>query len=273
MTAQNPAAADAVADAAASASGARPKRVSATAVTGAATEIGRAHDVAPTQAPVVLGRPTASVDLSTYLVTDAGLSGPHGVLAVIAEAVAGGVSAVQIRDKTASTREVYELVIAATRLTRGRCLLFVDDRVDVFLAARNGGAHVDGVHVGQSDLPANVVRRLIGPDALLGLTANSPAHLAAAHSLPNGTVDYFGVGVIRPTATKANHPEPLGARGFAALAASTPIPCVAIGGICLDDTAALKAAGAAGLAVVSAICAAEDARAATREFVDAWARA
>jgi len=224
------------------------------------------------QAPVVSARPTASVDLSTYLVTDAGLSGPRGVLAVIAEAIAGGVTAVQIRDKTASTREVFALVVAAARLTRGRCLLVVDDRVDVFLAARNGGAHVDGVHVGQSDLPVAAVRRLIGADALLGLTANTPAHLAAAHRLPSGTVDYVGVGVIRPTTTKANHPEPLGVDGFAALAASTPIACVAIGGIRLDDTAALKHAGAAGLAVVSAISAAEDVRTATRNFVDAWAK-
>ena len=258
---------------------ARPERVAATAVTVADAEFGRGRDGSPVgaartgPAPVVLARPAASVDLSTYLVTDAGLSGPRGVLAVIAEAVAGGVTAVQLRDKTASTREVYELVIAAARLTRGRCLLFVDDRVDVFLAARTGGVRVDGVHVGQSDLPAEAVRRLIGPDALLGLTANTPAHFAAAHCLPNGTVDYFGVGVIRPTATKANHPEPLGVAGFAALAAATPIACVAIGGIRLDDTAALKTAGAAGLAVVSAICAAGDPQGATRQFVDAWARA
>ena len=229
--------------------------------------------VAETTSAAGPGRPRVSVDLSTYLVTDASLSGPRGVLAVLAEAVAGGVTAVQIRDKTASTREVYELVVAAARLTRGRCLLFVDDRVDVFLAARQSGARVDGVHLGQSDLPADVVRRLIGPDALIGLTANTAAHFAAAHCLPLDTVDYFGVGVIRPTATKANHPEPIGVEGFAALAASTPVPCVAIGGIRLEDTAALQKAGAAGLAVVSAICAAADVRAATQEFSDAWAKA
>jgi thiamine-phosphate diphosphorylase len=257
---------------------ARPKRVVATAVTVPGADFGGVHGRGETgatgvPAAVVVARPLASIDLSTYLVTDAGLSGPRGVLAVIAESIAGGVTAVQIRDKTASTREVYELVVAAARLTGGHCLLFVDDRVDVFLAARSGGAHVDGVHVGQSDLPAAVVRRLIGHDALLGLTANTPAHLAAAHGLPGGTVDYFGVGVIRPTTTKANHPEPLGVDGFAALAASTPIACVAIGGIRLSDTTPLKAVGAAGLAVVSAISAAADVRTATREFVDAWAEA
>ena len=239
-----------------------------------ASAAGFVRTVASVTAAGVSGsRPAASVDLSTYLVTDAGLSGTRSVLAVIANAVAGGVTAVQIRDKTASTREVYELVLAAALLTDGHCLLLVDDRVDVFLAARSAGARVDGVHIGQSDLPAHVARRLIGPDALLGLTANTPAHLAAAHALPSGTVDYFGVGVIRPTATKANHPQPLGVNGFATLAASTRIPCVAIGGIRPDDTSALRAAGAAGLAVVSAICAAVDPRAATREFADAWVEA
>lgn len=217
--------------------------------------------------------PRASVDLSTYLVTDAGLSGARGVLGVIEAAVAGGVSIVQIRDKTASTRELYELLLAASLLTAGRCALVVDDRVDVYLAARSAGAVVDGVHVGQSDLPALAVRTLIGPHALLGLTANQPGHLDAVRGLPVGTVDYLGMGVIRPTLTKKDHPQPLGVEGFARLAATTPLPCVAIGGVNLDDTAALRAAGAAGLAVVSAICAAPDPQRATRAFADAWGAA
>ncbi|KFF59338.1 hypothetical protein JF66_12095, partial [Cryobacterium sp. MLB-32] len=189
------------------------------------------------------------------MVTDPGLSGARGVLAVIEAAVAGGVSVVQIRDKNASTRELYALLLEAARLTAGRCALVIDDRVDVFLAARAVGAVVDGVHVGQSDLPATVVRALIGPGALLGLTANQPAHLDAVHALAPGTVDYLGMGVIRPTLTKKDHPQPLGIEGFARLTATTSLPCVAIGGVALSDTAALRAAGAAGLAVVSAICA------------------
>lgn len=217
--------------------------------------------------------PRASVDLSTYLVTDPGLSGTRGVLGVIEAAVAGGVSIVQIRDKTASTRELYELVLAASLLTAGRCALVIDDRVDVFLAARAAGAVVDGVHVGQSDLPARSVRTLIGPGALLGLTANQPEHLEAVHALAPGTVDYLGMGVIRPTLTKKDHPQPLGVDGFARLSATTSLPCVAIGGVNLADTVALRTAGAAGLAVVSAVCAAPDPQQATRDFVTAWAAA
>nr|WP_259608171.1 MULTISPECIES: bifunctional hydroxymethylpyrimidine kinase/phosphomethylpyrimidine kinase [Microbacterium] len=104
----------------------------------------------------------------------------------------------------------------------------------------------------------------------MGLTANTAAHLDAVRALPVGTVDYLGVGVIHPTATKPDHPPALGIAGFAAFAADSPLPCVAIGGIGLDDVAPLRAAGAAGVAVVSALCAAEDPCAAARTFLRAW---
>jgi thiamine-phosphate pyrophosphorylase len=144
--------------------------------------------------------------------------------------------------------------------------VLVDDRVDVVLAARDRGARVDGVHLGQSDLPVEVARRLLGAESVIGLTANTVDHLAAADALQPGTVDYLGVGVIRPTATKPDHPAPLGVDGFAALVARTSIPCVAIGGVRPDDVAGLRAAGAAGVAVVSAISGASDPRAAARVF-------
>jgi thiamine-phosphate pyrophosphorylase len=208
--------------------------------------------------------------LQSYLVTDAELSGARGVLEVIRAAVAGGVTTVQLRDKTSPARSLYELTLAASDVIDGRALLLVDDRVDVALAALSAGARVDGVHVGQSDLPVERVRAMLGPGAVVGLTANSPEHFDVAARLPRGTVDYLGVGVIRPTATKPDHPKPLGVEGFAALAAATSLPCVAIGGVSVADTAPLKAAGAAGLAVVSAICAAADPEAAARELSTAW---
>lgn len=211
--------------------------------------------------------------LSTYLVTDAFLSGSRGVLDVVGRAVDGGATAIQLREKSGTARELFELTVAASAVIAGRALLFVDDRVDVFLAARAAGARVDGVHIGQSDLPVLETRRIIGPDAILGLTANTPAHFADVAALPAGTVDYLGVGVIRPTSTKPDHPAPLGIEGFRALAASTALPCVAIGGVALSDTAALRSAGAAGLAVVSAICAADDPTAAAAAFRAAWTEA
>lgn len=211
--------------------------------------------------------------LATYLVTDAAASGGRGVLEVVRRAVDGGATAVQLREKTGTARELFELTMRAAEVVAGRALLLVDDRVDVFLAARSAGAVVHGVHVGQSDLPVDAVRRIVGDAAIVGLTANTAAHLDAVAALPAGTVDYLGVGVIRPTLTKPDHPAPLGIDGFTAIAAATDLPCVAIGWVSLADFADLRAAGAAGLAVVSAICAADDPAAAARGFRDAWTAA
>ncbi|MCJ1703694.1 thiamine phosphate synthase [Rathayibacter sp. VKM Ac-2926] len=212
------------------------------------------------------------IDLSLQLVTDTRLCGPRGVPAVVAAAVAGGVRVVQVRDHEATAAELVALTCAVAAVLDERTTLLVDDRVDVVLAARLAGARVDGVHVGQSDLPVLAARSILGVGAVIGLTANTPAHLAAAHALPAGTVDYLGVGVIRATATKPDHPVPLGIDGFAALAAATPLPCVAIGGVTSDDAAALRRAGAAGLAIVSAICAADDPESAARAFRAEWDR-
>jgi len=211
-----------------------------------------------------------ALDLSTYLVTDAASCSGRDVLDVLAAALRGGVTAVQVREKNAPTREVYELVLRAAEVIAGRATLVVNDRVDVVLAARSTGARVDGVHVGQGDLPTEVVREILGPDAVVGLTANTPEHLARVAALPAGTVDYLGVGAIRPTSTKPDHPEPLGVTGFAALTAATCLPCVAIGSVRADDAPALRAAGAAGLAVVSAICSAPAPQGAARDLAAAW---
>ncbi|ANI91729.1 thiamine phosphate synthase [Dietzia timorensis] len=216
---------------------------------------------------------TSRVDpgyLRTYLVTDPVLCGARGVLSVIESAVAGGATTVQIRDKTAGGRELFELVCRAAELTDGKATLLVNDRVDVYSAAKAVGAAVDGVHLGQEDLPVAAVRKAIGPDAVIGLSADTHAHLDEVHALGPGTVDYLGVGAIRETSTKADHPAPLGYVGFAQVAAATTLPCVAIGGVQARDTLALREAGAAGVATVSAICAADDPRRAAREFAQAW---
>lgn len=208
--------------------------------------------------------------LRTYLVTDPTLCGARGVLAVIESAIAGGVTTVQIRDKSAGGRELFELVCRAAELTDGKAKLLVNDRVDVYCAAKAVGAAVDGVHLGQDDLPVAAVRKAIGPDAVIGLSADKQDHLDEVHALGPGTVDYLGVGAIRETTTKADHPAPLGYSGFAQVAAATTLPCVAIGGVQARDTLALREAGAAGVATVSAVCAADDPRRAAREFSAAW---
>lgn len=206
-----------------------------------------------------------TADLSLHLVTDHRVPFER-LLGIVDAAVDGGVTVVQLREKTASARGLIAHAVTLSDVVAGRAAFVVDDRLDVVLAARDAGARVDGIHLGQSDVPAQLARRLLGPDAIVGWTANTPAHLDAAHAMPPGTLDYLGVGVIRPTATKVDHPEPLGIEGFARLAAATTLPCIAIGGVIADDAVALRAAGAAGMAVVSAICAAADPRAAAAAF-------
>lgn len=211
-----------------------------------------------------------NTDLSVYLVTDAALCGERGVAAVVREAVAGGVRIVQLRDKKASDAEIVEQLIELSEITADRAKLVVNDRLDAAVEARRRGARVDGVHLGQGDDSVLRARELLGPDALIGLTANTHEHLDAVRALPPGTVDHLGVGVIRPTSTKPDHPPALGIEGFRAIAAASPVPCVAIGGVGIDDVDALRDAGAAGIAVVSALCASDDPREAARALRRQW---
>ncbi|MFF2496601.1 thiamine phosphate synthase [Agromyces sp. NPDC058064] len=211
-----------------------------------------------------------ALDLSLYLVTDPVLCGERGVVDVVARAVEGGVRVVQLRDKHAEASAMLAQLEALAEAIDGRATLLVNDRLDVALAARAAGVRVDGVHLGQGDAAVLDARERLGADAIVGLTANSRAHLDAVARLPRGTVDYLGVGVIRPTSTKPDHPPALGVDGFARVAAEAELPCVAIGGIGLADLAPLREAGAAGVAVVSALCAADDPRAAAAEFATEW---
>jgi len=225
----------------------------------------------PAGAPQAVTRQRLTTDdLALYLVTDPVLSGARGVAAVVDAAVSGGVRIVQLRDKDADDASIVAQLVELSEVIAGRALLLVDDRLDAVVEARRRGARVDGIHIGQSDVSPLVARAALGPEAIVGLTANQPAHLEAAMALPAGTVDYLGVGVIHPTTTKRNHPPELGVAGFAAFAAASSLPCVAIGGIGYEDVAALRAAGAAGVAVVSALCAAPDPQDAARTLLRAW---
>jgi thiamine-phosphate pyrophosphorylase len=205
-----------------------------------------------------------ALDPALYLVTDTELSRPRPVADVVRAAVAGGVTAVQVRDKTASRRELYALTLAvreALAATPG-VTLFVNDAVDVALLA---GA--DGVHIGQDDLPPIEVRALLGPDRLLGLSAGSDAEMAATLALPPGTVDVVGIGPVWSTPTKPDAGTGLGPGGVAALAAqarAAGLRTVAIGGI--DAARAASVTGVDGVCVVSAICAAPDPEAAACEL-------
>ncbi|TYP86410.1 thiamine phosphate synthase [Blastococcus xanthinilyticus] len=201
-------------------------------------------------------------DPTLYLVTDTALCLPRPVADVVRAAVAGGVTAVQVRDKLAPRRELLALTrsVQAALADRPDVPVVVNDAVDVALLA---GA--DGVHVGQEDLPADEVRALIGPDRLLGVSVESAADLAEALALPPGTVDVVGLSPVWATPTKPEAGPGLGldaTRELAAAAHAGGLRAVAIGGIDATRAAAAAATGVDGICVVSAVCAAPDPRAA-----------
>ncbi|MBW3068164.1 thiamine phosphate synthase [Actinomyces sp. 594] len=209
-------------------------------------------------------------DLRVYLVTDADQCRSRGrtVTDTVRAAVAGGVTCVQVRAKHADGAGFLAQVLGVAHAVGRQVPVIVNDRVDVFLAARGLGAPVAGVHVGQRDLPATVVRELIGEAAYLGLSAATPEELSAAES--EGACDHVGIGAVRATATKTDAPAGIGTGGVIRLAASAGLPCVAIGGVTSADLPVLRVGGLAGAAVVSAICLADDPREAAQQLRGAW---
>ena len=187
---------------------------------------------------------------------------PQPVVAQAIAAAEGGAGWVQLRDKTLPDAEFAALartLIAA--LAPYDVPLIVNDRVAV--AIEIGAA---GLHIGQSDGDPAAIRRRIGPEMLLGLSIETEAQIGA---VPPG-VDYLGVGPIHATGSKPDHATPIGHAGFAKIAARTDLPCLAIGGITAADASAIRAAGGAGLAVISAISRAPDMARATRTLRSAW---
>jgi thiamine-phosphate pyrophosphorylase len=195
-------------------------------------------------------------DWSLYLVTDRRLAGVRPLPGLVAAAVRGGVTAVQLREKACPTREFVELARALkTLLAPLGVPLIVNDRVDIALAA---GA--DGVHVGQSDMDCRDVRRLLGPEAIIGLSVENRPQAEAAPA----EADYLAASPVFSTPTKTDTAPEWGLAGLAALRRASRRPLVAIGGIHFGNAAGVIASGADGIAVVSSICAAPDPELAAR---------
>lgn len=201
-------------------------------------------------------------DLSLYLVLDPDLCAGFGMVATAREAVAGGVTMVQLRDKRASTADLIETGLALkSALSGSGARLVINDDVEAAIAI---GA--DGLHIGQDDAGPGAARARIGPDMILGVSVETAA-LAAR--VDPAIVDYVGVGPVFATTTKPDHKQPIGLDGLALVVAAAPVPAVAIGGIKSEHTAAVLAAGAHGLALVSAICGQPDPRDAACLITDA----
>ncbi|MGB4704907.1 MAG: thiamine phosphate synthase [Candidatus Saccharicenans sp.] len=197
-------------------------------------------------------------DFSLYLVTDRRLAGELSLTELVSKAVAGGVTVVQLREKDCSTREFLEMALAVKKILPAGIPLIINDRLDIALAA---GA--DGIHLGQSDLPAEIARKYLGPDAIIGLSVENFDQLREAINLP---VDYLAISPVFPTPTKTDTGPAWGIEGLRRARSFTEKPLVAIGGINETNVVEVLKAGANGVAVVSAICAATDPEEAARRL-------
>lgn len=197
--------------------------------------------------------------LRLYLVTDQVSAGKRTLSDVVAAAVQGGVTCVQLREKQLNTRDFFAQAIALQQLLLPLNIpLVINDRIDIALAC---GAQ--GVHLGQSDMPVAAARRLLPPEVFIGWSVETAEDVARSATLP---VDYLGVSPIFATPTKTDTQPPWGLAGLRQIRSSTALPLVAIGGIHANNARDIVLAGADGLAVVSALCAAPDPCRAAREL-------
>ena len=204
-------------------------------------------------------RPTAPFDLSLYLVTDRPLSGDRDMAWIVREAVAGGVTMVQLREKDCSTAEFVALAreLKATLRPLGIPLI-INDRIDVALAV-----DAEGVHIGQSDMPYETARALLGKEKIIGLSVETMDEVLAANALD---VDYIGISPVYATPTKTDTLTPFGLEGIEQVMQHSRHRCVTIGGMNRSTIGEVIARGVEGVAVVSAIVAAESPRAASAEL-------
>ena len=199
--------------------------------------------------------------LKLYLVTDRDLSLGRSLEEVVSEAVEGGVTVVQLREKGTSTGEFIELAFRLKEILKPYNVpLIINDRVDVALAV-----DAEGLHIGQSDMPYEIARKLLGPDKIIGLSVENMDDILESNKLD---VDYVGISPVYGTPTKTDTAEPFGLEGLRRAVELSVHPTVAIGGMNASTIAEVVAAGADGVAVVSAICSAESPKLAAKELKD-----
>ncbi len=201
-----------------------------------------------------------SARLRVMVLTDSLLAAPRSIMSVVSGALAGGVRSIQLRDKTASARELYEQAGALLELTRpAGALLFVNDRVDVAVAA---GA--DGVHLGPDDLSVAATRAWAPKGFYIGYSTDQP-EVARAAALDGA--DYIGCGAVFGTTSKDVGGEAIGIERLRAVVRAAGVPVIGIGGIDRGNAPSVASTGAAGVAVLSAVMSAADPREAAAALV------
>ena len=221
-------------------------------------------------------------DLSAYFVVGPENTNGRPVSEVVKDAVRAGFTFVQIRSKVASARELMAITAEASYAleelnAQGRVALLIDDRLDVVLACRAKGIRVDGIHVGQSDIPVEICRRYLGEDSIVGLSARTSELIDYVKNADVSMIDYFGAGPLHETATKPDCGKDETGKvitrsldELTELAKISAVPVVVGGGVKLKDISDLKKTGVDGFFVVSAVAGADNPYAAAKELVDAW---
>lgn len=221
-------------------------------------------------------------DISAYLVVGPENTKGRPVASIIKDAVEAGFTCVQIRSKIASARELIELTSQASEVIAQagkseEVALLVDDRLDVILAARKQGIKVDGIHVGQGDIPVEVCREYLGEDSVIGLSARTHDLFEYIRTVDVSQIDYFGAGPLHETKTKPDCGLDLDGkvvtRSFeeiSELAKLSPIPVVVGGGVKLIDIPPLAQTGVHGFFVVTAVTEADDPKQAAVDLVKTW---
>ena len=204
--------------------------------------------------------------LRLYLVTDRALAGGREIEDIVRESVEGGATMVQLREKDIDTRDFIELALRLKKVVAPYGVpLIINDRVDVALAS-----DADGVHIGQSDMPYAMARRILGPDKIIGLSVENFAQIEEANSLD---VDYIGVSPVFATPTKTDTAAPFGLEGLRRAVEMSVHPTVAIGGMNASTAADVISTGTDGIAVVSAIVCAASPRKASEELLEIISKA
>ena len=200
-----------------------------------------------------------TIDYSLYLVTDRALARARTTLDIVKAAVRGGATCVQLREKDCSTLEFIQQALSVKEFLSIRGVpLIINDRLDVAQAV-----NADGVHLGQTDMPLGMAKKIVGDAMIIGISAES---LEDAIEAEKGGADYLGVSPIYVTPTKTDTAPPLGLEGLKQIRNAVKIPLVGIGGLNKDNSADVIRHGAEGVAVVSAIVAAESPETAAREL-------
>ena len=200
-----------------------------------------------------------SRSIRLYVIPDRKIGAPKSLVEQTRELLAGGATAIQLRDKELSGRELLETATEMARLCKEAGALFiVNDRLDIAILS---GAH--GLHIGQSDIPLAEAKKLSPPSFIIGVSAQT---IEEARLAEEQGADYLGIGAVFPTSTK--EADALGLTGTARVASATRLPSVAIGGISLENAAEIMKTGVTGLSLISAIVGSRDIAGQTRKFLE-----